>query len=119
LLPDEICYRPKFAYQAPEIRAFFPPDAEPSSLVEEHLSEARTRDTGFYDSEIAASLLRKIRASKLQRLGTRDNMAFVQMLSTQILQRQFVETNLRTTAESGLDGLTFTSRIRRKGGIRS
>ena len=91
LLPEEIRYRPKFAYQAPEIRAFFPVSGSRSALVDEYLNEGTVREVGLFNPEIVAALLKKIGTSSLVRLGTRDNIAFVQMLSTHIFHKKFVK----------------------------
>jgi len=112
LLPEEICHRPKFAYQAPEIRAFFSLDRTRSELVDQYLSPTSIRNNGHFNETHVASLLKKIGMSNLDRLGTRDNMAVVQMLSTQILQHRFVETDLRKHAESQLNQISFKTRIR-------
>jgi len=112
MLPQKICHRPKFAYQAPEIRAFFSVDRKRSDLVDEHLNPSAIRSAGHFDETHVASLMKKIDRSNLDRLGTRDNMAIVQMLSTQILQRRIVETDIRKDAESQLRKITFRTRIR-------
>ena len=112
MLPEEICHRPKFAYQAPEIRAFFSLDRTRSKLVDQYLSPAAIGKSGHFNKKHVAALLKKISASNLNRLGTRDNMAIVQMLSTQILQHRFVETDLRNHAESQLKKISFKTRMR-------
>jgi asparagine synthase (glutamine-hydrolysing) len=90
-LPAEICQRPKFAYQAPEIRAFFAVGRPRSALVDTYLSDTVVREVGLFKSELVSSLLKKVETSGLARLGTRDNIAFVQMLSTHIFHKRFVQ----------------------------
>jgi asparagine synthase (glutamine-hydrolysing) len=112
LLPDEICSRPKFAYQAPELRAFLRPDRTQAALVDEHLSPEALASTGLFRPELVAALLKKAQLLDLARLGTRDNMAFVQILSTQILHRRFISEDPAAVARRVLPGLRFKTRIR-------
>jgi asparagine synthase (glutamine-hydrolysing) len=113
LLPPEICSRPKFAYQAPEIRAFYRLDGTRSPLVDEHLSREALARTGLFVPRLVEGLLKKARTSDLARLGTRDNMAFVQILSTQILHHQFIRSEPRAIALRKVAGLRFGTRLRR------
>lgn len=112
LLPDDICHRPKFAYQAPEIRAFCFLDGTQSPLIDKYMNVNAIRDAGFFKASLVAALFKKIAASDLARLGTRDNMALIQMLSTQMLHDQFVRTDLKAIAEKRLGSLFFKTRIR-------
>ena len=112
LLPDEICSRPKFAYQAPELRAFLRPDRSRAAVVDEHLSPEALAATGLFKPELVAALLKKATLLDLTRLGTRDNMAFVQVLSAQILHRQFITDDPAAVAQRALQGLNFQTRIR-------
>jgi asparagine synthase (glutamine-hydrolysing) len=100
LLPAEIVSRPKFAYQAPEIRAFLPRGAQHGRLKDEYLSDEAIRASGLFDPALVGSLLQKIEQSGQARLGSRDNMAFVQMLSAQIFHRAFITTDVRQLAEA-------------------
>ena len=111
LLPQTICHRPKFAYQAPGIRAFFGVGGRQSDLVDQYLNPQSIEDAGLFKPKLVAGLLRKIAASKLARLGTRDNMAMVQILSSQILYDQFIRTDLRRRAANRMASLVFTTRI--------
>jgi asparagine synthase (glutamine-hydrolysing) len=113
VLPAEICARPKFAYQAPEIRAFYRLDGTRSPLIDEHLSADSIESTGLFRTALVQGLLKKAQQSDLARLGTRDNMAFVQILSTQILHRHFIQDEPRVLAQQKLPGLRFGTRLRR------
>lgn len=113
LLPPEICARPKFAYQAPEIRAFYRLDGTRSPLLDEHLSAEALESTGLFRANLVQGLLRKAQQSDLARLGTRDNMAFVQILSAQILHKHFIRADLPALAQQRLAGLHFGTRLRR------
>jgi asparagine synthase (glutamine-hydrolysing) len=89
-LPDAICRRPKIAYQAPEIRPFIRPDGTRSDLVDRYLSSEALFRTGLFSRERVGRLVRKAETSGLTRMGNRDNMAFVQILSTQILFERMI-----------------------------
>jgi asparagine synthase (glutamine-hydrolysing) len=112
LLPDEICSRPKFAYQAPEIRAFLGSSHTRAPVVDEHLSPEALASTGLFKPGLVEALLKKAMLVDLTRLGTRDNMAFVQALSTQILHRRFISGDPAAVARRVLPGLRFKTRIR-------
>lgn len=88
-LPKPVRDRPKVAYQAPDIRGFFVDGWEPDYLSE-ILSERRLNETGLFDAKRVALLLAKARSQKLDRVGNRDNMAFVLVLSTMLLDDIFV-----------------------------
>jgi len=96
-LPEGIIHRSKVAYQAPDIRGFINNNTI-SALVLLEFSKDRISEVGIFSMEEVSNLLRRIENSRLDRTSTRDNLAFVQMLSTQILQRLFIsdfEKNLK------------------------
>jgi hypothetical protein len=70
------------------------------------------KHTGLFKHSLVEALLKKAKLLDLTRLGTRDNMAFVQMLSTQILHKQFTGGDLGAMARQKLAGLRFKTRIR-------
>jgi asparagine synthase (glutamine-hydrolysing) len=111
-LPDEICSRPKIAYQAPEIRPFIRPDGTRSDLVDRYLSSESLFRTGLFSLERVSRLIRKAEVSGLTRMGTRDNMAFVQILSTQILFRKMILDRPRNESVEYADLPEFKTRIR-------
>ena len=85
LLPAAIVQRPKQPYRAPDSASFFVgPGAD---LVREAFDTEALLETGLIDPQRTAGLLRKWQAGKLT--GARDNMAFVGLLSLQLLARQF------------------------------
>lgn len=102
LLPQEICRRPKIAYQAPEIRPFVRLDKTASGLVDRHMSKEAIGGYGLYQWPLVEGLIEKVRNASLERLGTRDNMAFVQILSTQLFCEMFMHEDLRDMAEKRL-----------------
>ncbi len=111
LLPEEIRYRPKFAYQAPEIRAFFGVARPRSALVDEYLNESTVREVGLFKPELVDALLRKVETSGLARLGTRDNVSFVQMLSAHIFHKKFIKNRIFRARSEMQKGLYVKTRI--------
>jgi asparagine synthase (glutamine-hydrolysing) len=114
LLPEEIRYRPKFAYQAPEIRAFFGVNRTRSPLVDEYLSDSIVQEAGLFRKELVSALLKKVETSGLSRLGTRDNIAFVQMLSTHIFYRKFIKNGMLFSSDQKTPKLFVKTRLRGK-----
>ncbi len=97
LLPAGILGRPKQPYRAPDSAAFR--DGGQADLVGELLTPEALAATGFWLPERVAALLRKWRAGPLT--SARENMAFIGILSAQILARQFgpeLEERLASTA---------------------
>src|SRR5690606_31939677 len=87
LLPSLIWSRPKRPYRAPIHRSFFNQSTEP--YVRELLSPERIRRAGFFNPSAVSQLTGKI-GSGLP-IGETDDMALAGILSTQLLQDQFVE----------------------------
>ena len=85
LLPAEIAARPKQPYRAPEVDPFFAAGAP--DWVEESLSAAALAETGIWDPNRVAGLLRRCRAGRAR--GVREGMALVGVLSTQLWHRAF------------------------------
>jgi len=86
LVPESILRRPKQPYRAPDASSFFA--AGCAEYVEELLAPARIKADGLFDARAVASLHAKARAGKAS--STRDNMAFVGILSTQLLVDRFI-----------------------------
>ena len=87
LLPSAIVERKKQPYMAPDILSFFG-ESEPEYL-DYYLSEEKIRDAGIFNYKAVSGLMEKCR--KRARQGFRENMAFVGILSTQIVHDMFVE----------------------------
>ncbi|MEX0728411.1 MAG: asparagine synthase (glutamine-hydrolyzing) [Planctomycetaceae bacterium] len=99
LVPESVLARPKQPYRAPDAVSFF--DTERGrprfDYVAEMLSAERLHHTGLFDARAVGKLVEKI--SKGQAIGTKDNMALVGILSTQLLVDEFIDrTPLRTAA---------------------
>ncbi len=88
-LPKGITSRPKVAYQAPDVKAFFV-DGKAPDYVYDILSPKRIRENGFFSETRVEQLLNKAKSFKLDRVSTRDNMAFMLILSTMLLDEIFV-----------------------------
>ncbi len=86
LLPPEIWQRRKQPYRAPIHQAFLNP---PPDYVEAMLTSEVVRAADLFDPEAVGQLVRKCRSGK--RVGERDEMALVGVLSAQLLHSLFVE----------------------------
>jgi asparagine synthase (glutamine-hydrolysing) len=85
LLPDGVASRPKQPYRAPEVAPFFA-DGSPA-WVEELLSPAGLAETGLWDAERTAGLVRRCREGRAT--GMREGMALVGILTSQLWHRMF------------------------------
>jgi len=85
LLPPAILQRPKQPYRAPDSAAFATEIGQ--AVVADALGPDALDAAGFWLPERVASLRRKWEAGKLT--SARENMAFIGVLSTQLLARGF------------------------------
>ncbi|HVN20292.1 MAG TPA: asparagine synthase (glutamine-hydrolyzing) [Terriglobales bacterium] len=85
IIPPSIRERPKQPYRAPESASFF---AEPLDYVDELLRPDRLREDGIFDPQRVGMLVAKAR--KGLGLSTRENMAVVAIISTQLLIDRFI-----------------------------
>ncbi|WP_257307352.1 asparagine synthase (glutamine-hydrolyzing) [Geothrix campi] len=85
-LPEEITERPKQPYRAPIARAFF--NDTPPEYLEEALSPRALRESGYFDPATVARLVAKAREG--HDLGETDDMALAGILSTQLVDWQFL-----------------------------
>ena len=86
ILPASICSRKKQPYMAPDILSFF--GERTPDYLDYYLSENMIKEAGFFNSKAVAQLITK--CNKKARQGFRENMAFVGILSTQIVYDKFV-----------------------------
>ncbi len=90
LIPASVVQRPKQPYRAPDAKSFF--DSALGSArhdyVEDVLSPERVRRDGLFYADAVARLVQKARSGRVT--GTRDNMALVGILSTQLVIEQFL-----------------------------
>jgi asparagine synthase (glutamine-hydrolysing) len=90
LVPAAILERPKQPYRAPDAASFVG-DAAPG-YVDDVLAPSRVTEAGLFDPASVGALLAKCRAARGPvPLSNADNMAFVGVLSTQLLWESFVE----------------------------
>ncbi|HYC48836.1 MAG TPA: asparagine synthase (glutamine-hydrolyzing) [Burkholderiales bacterium] len=89
LVPDSIVRRAKQPYRAPDALAFV--GAQTPAYVEELLSAKRIADTGIFDAAAVTQLWRKCKDRRDEgQYSNTDNMALVGVLTTQLLDEQFV-----------------------------
>ncbi len=106
LIPSSITRRKKQPYRAPDAKSFFNAQRDTPDYVRELLSPDRLREDGVFNPLAVERLVSKVRAGKA--LGVKDNMAFVGILSTQLLVHRFIRTFTHAN-HSGRDS-TFRDR---------
>jgi len=87
-IPLEIIKRPKQPYRAPISRCFFGDNK--LDYVEDLLSEKSIKQKGYFDAKKVSSLVYKCHKQNGQLLSERENMALVGILSTQLVDEQFI-----------------------------
>ena len=107
ILPERIVKRKKQPYMAPDILSFFG-EASPEYL-DHYLSERQVSECGVFRPSAVTALVRKCR--KRNRQGFRENMAFVSILSTQIIYDRFISDFYIETPDE-LPGTKRVSRAR-------
>jgi len=90
LVPATIRNRSKQPYRAPDIRSFYETETGMARFeyVDALLSPAALESAGVFDAPSVGKLIEKARAGAA--IGVRDNMAFVGILSTQLLIEQLI-----------------------------
>jgi asparagine synthase (glutamine-hydrolysing) len=88
LLPGGIVARTKQPYRAPDSSCFFEA-GRADEYVRYQLSPGRLREAGLFAPAAVQRLVEKCASG--QAIGFADNMAFVGILSTMILEEQFVQ----------------------------
>lgn len=89
ILPDDIVQRVKQPYMAPDSNSFVQPDSP--EYVADLLSEQSLTSSGIFNAERVTRLVTKCLRMADGHLSFKDNMAFVGILSTQLLVRQFLD----------------------------
>jgi len=90
-VPQSILKRPKQPYRAPEGKSFFGNNSP--EYVDELLSGAAIKDNNVFDPHGVGVLVDKFKSGRL--VSTKDNMALIGVLSTQMLVNQFVQKSWR------------------------
>jgi len=88
-LPEAILKRPKQPYMAPDSSCFTQKQAP--GYVRELLSEERVKRAGVFNPTMVGRLYEKCLKQSHGQMSFKDNMAFVGILSTQMLVDQFIE----------------------------
>jgi asparagine synthase (glutamine-hydrolysing) len=100
-LPAAIIQRKKQPYRAPDALAFVA-DSVPD-YVEEVLTEEALTEANVFDPQPVIQLVRKCRArGRDGQFSNADNMAFVGVLSTQLLHRKLIASRLDDTRTTNL-----------------
>jgi asparagine synthase (glutamine-hydrolysing) len=87
LLPKSINRMTKQPYRAPDAKSFL--GIADSEVAGEMLSRNCILRKGYFDPILTESLIKKCRGNPA--IGFKDNMAFIGILSTQILDQMFVQ----------------------------
>lgn len=85
-LPESIIRRPKQPYRAPDARSFV--NHKTPSYWDELMSTDAIKRNGIFRAEAVSALMSKCRSGRA--IGAKDNMAFIGILSTQLLLREFM-----------------------------
>lgn len=88
-VPEELVDRAKQPYRAPISRCFMGEDAP--DYVEALLSEEALNRSGVFDPVKVKRLVAKCQQQDGRLVSERENMALVAMLSTQLLDQQFIQ----------------------------
>lgn len=88
-LPKEITGRVKQPYMAPDSNSFVQDDAP--EYVADMLSESSLDEVGLFNPAAVAKLQKKCKKFAGTHLSFKDNMAFVGILSTQLLHHKFIK----------------------------
>jgi asparagine synthase (glutamine-hydrolysing) len=111
-VPDPIVERKKQAYRAPDAISFLGPDAP--DYVAEAFSPEALAGAGLFDVKAAQTLYTKCATRAREGNGdvlfsNTDNMAFVGILSSQLMHRMFVQGN----GNSGKEAIQFKTEVDR------
>lgn len=87
LLPPAVTQRTKQPYRSPDSQSFFV-NGQAVDYVEALLSAERLRDAGYFEPRAVEKLVAKCRGGRV--IGFSDNMAFVGILSTMLVDELFV-----------------------------
>ena len=90
LLPPSLAQRTKQPYRAPDSQSFFR-DGRPADYVAELFAPERLKASGLFDPDATLKLFEKGRRGQI--MGFSDNMAFVGILSTMLLDHLFIRGN--------------------------
>ena len=104
LLPAAVLNRTKQPYMAPDILSFF--GEKPPEYLQYYLSDDLLKEAGMFKPGAVKQLISK--CTKKARQGFRENMAFVGILSSQIVYDMFIK-NFRVDSAERLDNVRVVS----------
>ena len=104
ILPERVVRRKKQPYMAPDILSFF--GAGEPAYLEHYLSDPLLKEADLFNPGAVSKLLKKCR--KGGRQGFKENMAFVGILSSQILYDKMVK-NFRISTPERLNNIKVVS----------
>jgi asparagine synthase (glutamine-hydrolysing) len=96
-IPKSVSKRVKQPYRAPIRRVF--PQTGRSDYVDDLLSESALKRSGYFNPARVAGLVQKIRGAEPASPGETQDMAFLGILSTQLVHQQFIEDFSRRAVE--------------------
>lgn len=105
VIPKEVVDRAKQPYRAPISRCFF--GDQSLDYVDALLSERQIRSSGYFDAQKVSRLVSKCRNRQGMLLSERENMALVAILSTQLLDQQFIKQFPAYEVEGGSEPVVF------------
>jgi asparagine synthase (glutamine-hydrolysing) len=88
LVPEEIIYRPKQPYRAPDAVSFFAHGSP--AWFGEALSERAVAEAGVFEPSVVAGLLAKCRRTGGENMSNTDNMRVLAVISTQLTHESFI-----------------------------
>jgi asparagine synthase (glutamine-hydrolysing) len=107
-LPESISNRGKRPYRAPIHKSFI--NSRTPDYLAEILSPAALKRSGIFDAGAVDLLMQKLQRG--QAIGETDDMAFVGIVSTQLVHKQFVESFPRVSPISAEDDVKVVRRMR-------
>ena len=112
-IPEEIVLRSKQAYRAPDAMSFVGPNAP--DYVAELLSQHSVLDAGLFDPKAVQALHKKCveqarRKGETAAFSNSDNMAFVGILSAQLMFHHFIRNQIAPDGQ-GIEFKTMIDRV--------
>lgn len=109
LLPESVRTRHKQPYRAPEAKSFFSPAR--FDYVNELLSPKRIAEDGLFNPAAVQKIVEKFKTGRA--IGIKDNMAFVGILSAQLVVDQFIRSYRKRGTEAATSVVTINAESRR------
>ena len=100
LVPDDVRYRPKQPYRAPDAASFFA--AGSPAWFGEVMSERAVHAAGIFEPSVVAGLLAKCRRTGGENMSNTDNMRVLAVVSTQLTHETFITGGGRGGTERAL-----------------